>query len=108
MRVVDQGLPISDGNHAQKADWESTCCLLCGSDRWTPVDDAAPLIDGSEQCRVVRCLDCDLTYTNRRPTADTIHCFYDDYLPHQSCGMSLREHRCSSAAVPNNALLEEL
>ena len=86
------GRRLPAANTPQRPFWESTCCLLCGSDRWTPVKDAPPFIDGSEHCQVVRCRDCDLTYTNRRPSAGTIHCFYDNYLPHQSCGMSPREH----------------
>jgi 2-polyprenyl-3-methyl-5-hydroxy-6-metoxy-1,4-benzoquinol methylase len=40
------------------------------------------------RCNVVCCRDCGLTYTNPRPTADTIHRFYEDYEPHRDFGLS--------------------
>jgi 2-polyprenyl-3-methyl-5-hydroxy-6-metoxy-1,4-benzoquinol methylase len=91
MSVLEECVSAVGGNPATKVVWETTGCLLCGSDRWTPVEDAPALIDGDERCRVVRCRDCDLTYTNRRPSAETIHRFYDDYVPHRICGISPRE-----------------
>ena len=38
-------------------------------------------------CKVVCCLDCGLTYTNPRPSGDTIGRFYVDYEPYRECGL---------------------
>jgi SAM-dependent methyltransferase len=91
MSVAEEYARAGQGERPTKVVWETTCCLLCGGDRWTPVEDAPALIDGGVRCSVVRCRDCHLVYTSPRPSAETIHGFYDDYKPHRNCGMSSRE-----------------
>ncbi len=65
---------------------ETTNCPLCGSRRTSPVV-SAPDRDApppSPDFSVVRCRECDLCYTNPRPTPAAIGRFYyDDYAPHQ-------------------------
>ncbi len=67
--------------------WEETCCLLCGNDSSVPVEDIAEFRHEGTRCNVVCCLDCGLTYTNPRPSADTIGCFYVNYEPYSGCGL---------------------
>jgi len=65
---------------------ETTNCPLCGSNR-TSLVTAAPDRDApspSPSFTVVRCRECDLCYTNPRPTPEGIGRFYyEDYAPHQ-------------------------
>ncbi len=64
--------------------WEEPDCLLCGSDRRTPVLEAADPSDAGRGLRfaVVRCADCGLQYTCPRPDPATIGQFYAaDYGP---------------------------
>jgi 2-polyprenyl-3-methyl-5-hydroxy-6-metoxy-1,4-benzoquinol methylase len=73
--------------------WEETPCLLCGGGRWRPVDGAASLVVEGTRSGVVRCLDCGLAFTNPRPSPGTIHRFYSDYEPHQTCGLTPSRRR---------------
>src|SRR3972149_3842996 len=69
-----------------KIAWESTDCLLCGGNRRTIITTAQDFDAPPPQpCyTVVRCLDCDLCYTNPRPSeADIGRFYYDGYVPHQ-------------------------
>lgn len=65
--------------HLAPVEWEETACLLCGS------ADHAPVLSWydeelSTELKVVRCRNCDLAFTNPRPTPATIGHFYpDDY-----------------------------
>lgn len=65
--------------HLAPVEWEEVACLLCGSSdyatllEWRDLELAADL-------KVVRCRNCELTFTNPRPTPTTIGCFYpNDY-----------------------------
>lgn len=66
--------------------WEETHCLLCGRDEATPLAEATdptPASGPGLRFAVVRCRHCSLTYTNPRPSADTIGGFYPPgYAPH--------------------------
>ncbi|MGD0517045.1 MAG: class I SAM-dependent methyltransferase [Thermoguttaceae bacterium] len=84
----------TSANDNSRIELESTDCPLCGSNRRSLLVaasdwDAPP----PRPCfSVVRCLDCDLCYTNPRPDASEIGRFYyDDYAPHQP-----------AAALPKN------
>jgi 2-polyprenyl-3-methyl-5-hydroxy-6-metoxy-1,4-benzoquinol methylase len=65
--------------HLAPVEWENVACSLCGS------HDYAPLLEWHDaeagaHLTVVRCRNCDLTFTNPRPTPDTIGHFYpNDY-----------------------------
>src|SRR5262245_12395883 len=58
--------------------WDEPDCLLCGSDRRTPVVDAPDPSPGGPGVRfaVVRCDECGLHFTCPRPDAETIGQFY--------------------------------
>ena len=68
--------------------WEDTACLLCGRDDDALLMEAADPIPAEGRglrFAVVRCRHCGLTYTNPRPSPDTIARFYPpDYAPHAS------------------------
>ena len=67
--------------------WEECGCPLCGSDKSSMVLEAPdPIAEGGPGLwfAVVRCRQCRLTYTNPRPSADSIGQFYPaDYRPHR-------------------------
>ena len=67
--------------------WDETPCPLCGRDEPALVleaPDATPADGAGMWFAVVRCGHCSLTYTNPRPTPDTIGRFYPaDYRPHR-------------------------
>lgn len=65
--------------------WEDTPCPLCGRDEPALLLEAADTLpEAGLWFAVVRCEHCGLTYTNPRPTADTIGGFYPpDYRPHR-------------------------
>jgi len=69
-------------------DWDDAPCPLCGRHDEEPRFEAAdptPDTDGEGlRFLVVRCRVCRVTYTNPRPSADTIDRFYPaDYQPHR-------------------------
>jgi 2-polyprenyl-3-methyl-5-hydroxy-6-metoxy-1,4-benzoquinol methylase len=65
---------------------EETACPLCDNRASDPVVESA-----GSACRVVRCRDCGLAYTNPRPTPHAIGQFYpDDYTPYQDRAGSRR------------------
>jgi 2-polyprenyl-3-methyl-5-hydroxy-6-metoxy-1,4-benzoquinol methylase len=70
--------------------WEETACLLCGRDDAELRAEAAdhyPASGHGLRFAVVRCRPCGLSYTNPRPTPDTIVRFYPaDYRPHAPRG----------------------
>lgn len=67
--------------------WEETPCPLCGLDEAAlllEAPDAVPAAGEGLWFAVVRCENCGLTYTNPRPTPETIGQFYPpDYRPHR-------------------------
>jgi 2-polyprenyl-3-methyl-5-hydroxy-6-metoxy-1,4-benzoquinol methylase len=67
--------------------WEETPCPLCGRDEPTlllEAPDPMPAVGSGLWFAVVRCEHCGLTYTNPRPTPQTIGQFYPpDYRPHR-------------------------
>jgi 2-polyprenyl-3-methyl-5-hydroxy-6-metoxy-1,4-benzoquinol methylase len=69
-------MPTSD----LKYDLETVPCALCGSDRHDVYfPRAKELYNGfDEYFDVVRCHECGFVFTNPRPTAATIGCFYPD------------------------------
>jgi 2-polyprenyl-3-methyl-5-hydroxy-6-metoxy-1,4-benzoquinol methylase len=71
--------------------WEETCCLLCGSESSDNVEDIADFRHEGTRCTVVRCRECGLTYTNPRPSAETIGRFYVNYEPYHACGLPAGE-----------------
>jgi 2-polyprenyl-3-methyl-5-hydroxy-6-metoxy-1,4-benzoquinol methylase len=79
--------PITNDKIRPISALETTDCPLCGSNRTTLVV-AAPDRDAPppQPCfTVVRCRECDLCYTNPRPTpAEIAQFYYDDYAPHQA------------------------
>jgi len=66
--------------------WEETDCPLCGRDEailLTEAADPLPLNGTSFRFAVVRCRHCSLTYTNPRPSAESLIPFYPPhYAPH--------------------------
>lgn len=58
-------------------------CLLCGGENFEPVIESPdPLTGLGGVFQVVRCLDCDLHFTNPRPTENSIGLFYpSNYAP---------------------------
>jgi 2-polyprenyl-3-methyl-5-hydroxy-6-metoxy-1,4-benzoquinol methylase len=75
-----QPVPVESG----PVELESVDCLLCGGREQETVivaADALTRIGGN--FRVVRCRDCQLAFTNPRPTARSLGQFYPaDYAPH--------------------------
>lgn len=65
---------------ALKYDLETVPCALCGSDRHEVyLRQAKELYNGLDaRFDVVRCRQCGFVYTNPRPTAASIGCFYPD------------------------------
>jgi SAM-dependent methyltransferase len=65
--------------------WETTTCPLCAGSHTEPVIEVTdPLPEGDTCFHVVRCCDCELVYTNPRPTPESIGQFYPaDYAPYQ-------------------------
>jgi 2-polyprenyl-3-methyl-5-hydroxy-6-metoxy-1,4-benzoquinol methylase len=67
--------------------WEETACTLCGRDQAELIAEAAdplPPEGGGLRFALVRCRHCGLTYTNPRPSPESISRFYpSDYSPHQ-------------------------
>ena len=63
---------------------ETVDCLLCGGgDQETVIVAGDRLTRIGGHFRVVRCRDCQLAFTNPRPTADSLGLFYPaDYSPH--------------------------
>ena len=62
---------------------ETVPCLLCGGTDFEPVIQSPDILTGlGGVFTVVRCLDCELHFTNPRPTEDSIGVFYpSDYSP---------------------------
>lgn len=62
---------------------ETVSCLLCGGNEFEPVIESPDVLTGlGGVFTVVRCLDCDLHFTNPRPTEESIGVFYpEDYSP---------------------------
>jgi 2-polyprenyl-3-methyl-5-hydroxy-6-metoxy-1,4-benzoquinol methylase len=63
-----------------KFDLETVSCALCGSDCHNIyLPQAKELYNDLEAWfDIVRCRQCGFVFTNPRPTAETIHCFYPD------------------------------
>jgi SAM-dependent methyltransferase len=72
---------------APSVEWEETPCLLCGGRTAETIVEAGDPLRGAAAgpaFRVVRCHECELCYTNPRPSPASIGRFYpDDYSPHQ-------------------------
>ena len=63
--------------------FEQISCPVCGAIRHEPVLRARDHANGRLEFQMVRCVGCDLHFTNPRPTADSIGQFYGaDYAPH--------------------------
>ncbi len=84
-------LPLQPGGFVTTSDgrqvvFESCCCPLCGSSRFTThrwLPDRLYGVPG--RFRVVRCSDCRHWYLNPRPTAETVlNCYPRHYGPHCS------------------------
>jgi SAM-dependent methyltransferase len=75
--------------------WETTGCPLCGSRRRSTIGETCCTTSPpGPSAAVVRCRDCDLCYTNPRPTAEAIGRYYTpDYSPHQAPSPSRRRRR---------------
>jgi SAM-dependent methyltransferase len=77
-------------------EWQRVDCPLCGGEHWAnfieardPLDDA-----GATLFNVVRCNQCELCFTNPRPTPETIGTFYPhQYRPHHKVGKAKRVSR---------------
>ena len=66
--------------------WEETACPLCGHERSGPHIEAPDPTPGSAGLwfAVVRCERCELSFTNPRPSPESIHQFYSaEYRPHR-------------------------
>lgn len=59
---------------------ENVNCLFCGSDNYEIyIKGAKELFNNTgERFDVVKCRNCELIFTNPRPTKDTVGCFYPD------------------------------
>lgn len=79
--------------------WEEAGCPMCGSGRWSTLGDTAEFKFEDVRCRVVECADCGLSFTSPRPSADTIHRFYEDYPPHATCGLSRSRRRWAAGRL---------
>ena len=70
--------------------WEETACLLCGRDDAelrSEAADHAPVSGPGLRFAIVQCRHCGLTYTDPRPTPETIGAFYPSgYRPHAPRG----------------------
>ena len=66
------------------------CAAAAARGRWT----TAPRFAFEGRCStVVCCRDCGLCFTSPRPTAETIGRFYEEYEPHQHCGLTASRRR---------------
>src|SRR5947209_19948119 len=77
-------------------EWEETPCLLCGSDRWTPLVESPDQAPGGLGLWfvVVQCHECGLCFTNPRPTPAAIGRFYPNlYPPHRSPDIDAEKRR---------------
>lgn len=65
---------------------ETVPCLLCGGENFETSVIASDTVTGlGGHFRVVRCCDCDLVFTNPRPTSASIGQFYpEEYIPYIS------------------------
>jgi SAM-dependent methyltransferase len=69
-----------------RVEWEEVPCPLCRGSRWKTLVEAADPGGGDQGLwfAVVKCLDCDLCFTNPRPSPRTIGAFYPtDYRPYR-------------------------
>lgn len=95
--------PTDDPAAEVAVDWDDAPCPLCGRHDEEPRFEAAdPDPDGRGlRFLVVRCRECGLTYTNPRPSADTIDRFYPaNYQPHR--------RPCTAVARPARPWAERL
>ena len=85
--IRKQNGPQTGGPHFSppetSIEMEFVPCLLCGGNDFEPVIEAAdPLTGQGGVFQVVRCLDCELHFTNPRPTENSIGLFYpSNYAP---------------------------
>ncbi len=77
----------TDRTHPHGLTWDDAPCPLCGRDEAAlllEAPDAVPASGEGLWFAVVRCEHCGTTYTNPRPSAETIDQFYpSDYRPHR-------------------------
>lgn len=96
--------PESPPTRDTGCEMEAVDCLSCGSsESETVVIAPDPITGRGGNFRVVRCLDCGLTYTNPRPTLASIGQFYpQDYGPHlagtQRSGWLMRRRKAAIRA----------
>ncbi len=84
--------------------WEEAACPLCAGHRRTML--IAPP-DATLPCRVVRCGDCGLAYTNPRPSPASVASLYpDDYAPHQPRPRQSRNSPIARVLRPPGRLLD--
>lgn len=79
--------------------WEETDCPLCGRDEADLVMEAADTTFSSETgflFAVVRCRICGLTYTNPRPTIESLRHFYPSHYPPHTLRVKARSNRIPS------------
>ncbi len=72
-----------------RVEWEEIVCPLCCGRRWKLLLEAPDPCGGELALwfAVVKCQDCDLCFTNPRPSARAIAAFYPaDYRPHRKPG----------------------
>lgn len=86
-RLTRQPANLTGGPHfapePPAIEMETVPCLLCGGNDFEPVIESADLLTSfGGVFTVVRCLDCELHFTNPRPTEASIGHFYpNDYAP---------------------------
>jgi 2-polyprenyl-3-methyl-5-hydroxy-6-metoxy-1,4-benzoquinol methylase len=85
------------GEASSAVGWEETPCPLCRQSGGTPVieaPDPLPPTGTGLVFAVVRCDHCGLTFTNPRPSEDTIARFYPtDYRPHRRASKMRQSRR---------------
>jgi SAM-dependent methyltransferase len=96
MSFLPRNLTAPKAESGPVIEWEEVPCLLCGSQRWVPLIEAADnLAEGAGLWfAVVRCQDCGLCFTNPRPSLESISQFYPAlYWPYRTPKVRLDGHR---------------
>lgn len=82
--ALKSAAPHPADNQPGKIELETVDCLHCGGDDFeTEIFASDPTTGIGGMFRLVRCRNCDLAFTNPRPTPESIGPFYpDDYQPY--------------------------
>lgn len=87
MGFLARELPVPASVASLNIDWQETACLLCGRRDWVQVVEAPDSIPNGTGLwfAVVQCRQCNLCFTNPRPSPASIGRFYPrSYRPHQA------------------------